>query len=212
MRQLSLRKKEIMGTRHLVAVVLNKEVKVAQYGQWDGYLDGQGRTVVDFISKKMDLRKFKKAVSECKFLTPKEIKDTWTECGANPNSDMVGFDIADKHSAKYPGLSRDTGAGVLALIQSGKVRGLDNAITFASDSLFCEYAYVLDLDNKVLEIYKGFNKGKAKGRFAKMAIHKNHDGSTSEYNPITLLKKIKFEDCGLKVLKALDKKEQEQDA
>lgn len=29
---------------------------------------------------------------------------------------------------------------------------------FADDSLFCEWAYVLDMDNDTLEIYKGFNK------------------------------------------------------
>jgi len=26
-----------MGTRHLTMVIQNKEPKVAQYGQWDGY-------------------------------------------------------------------------------------------------------------------------------------------------------------------------------
>ena len=29
---------------------------------------------------------------------------------------------------------------------------------FMGDSLFCEYAYILNLDNNYLEIYKGFNK------------------------------------------------------
>ena len=30
-----------MGTRHLTAVVLNGDFKVAQYGQWDGFTNGQ---------------------------------------------------------------------------------------------------------------------------------------------------------------------------
>lgn len=31
-----------MGTRNLTAVYLDGQYKVAQYGQWDGYPEGQG--------------------------------------------------------------------------------------------------------------------------------------------------------------------------
>jgi len=38
---------------------------------------------------------------------------------------------------------------------------------FVYDSLFCEWAYIINLDTKVLEIYKGFNKNpNEKGRYA----------------------------------------------
>jgi hypothetical protein len=70
----------VEGIRHLIVVILNEEIKVAQYGQWDGHLEGQGKIVMDFISKKMDFLKFKKTISECKFLTPDEVNKTWTEC------------------------------------------------------------------------------------------------------------------------------------
>jgi hypothetical protein len=192
-----------MGTRNLTVVILNKQVKVAQYGQWDGYLDGQGKTIFKFIEQ-MNTRKFKKALKECRFMTDKEVKQTWTNCGAEPNSDTVSFDIADKHTEKYPGLSRDTGAKVLQLIQNGTVKELKNEYEFAADSLFCEFAYVLDMDNKTLEIYKGFNKTKPKGRFAKMK------STDKDYNPVTLYKRLKFHECTDKMLKALIKKENEE--
>jgi hypothetical protein len=117
---------------------------------------------------------------------------------------MVGMDVSNRHSREYPGLSRDTGAEILNLIQKGTVRELYDDTSFAGDSLFCEYAYVLDLDNKVLEIYKGFNKTVPKGRFAKIL---NPDRSGG-YGPVTLLKKIKFADCGVKALKQLAKEQQ----
>jgi hypothetical protein len=44
-----------MGTRHLIEVKIDGELKVAQYGQWDGYLTGQGVNIADFIHNKMDV-------------------------------------------------------------------------------------------------------------------------------------------------------------
>ncbi len=197
-----------MGTRHLTAVILNKKVVVAQYGQWDGYPEGQGKVVMNFISKFLNkkltkgtgLDKFKRALKLCKFLTETEIRQTWTNCGADPASDLVGWDVATKHTEQYPGLSRDTGAKVLELIYKGDVFALHDSWSFGLDSVFCEYAYILDLDNKVLEVYKGFNKtGKVKGRFAKgKSTHK-------DYAPITLFKKINFKDCGMAAVKQLMK-------
>lgn len=40
-----------MGTRHLIAAVIDGEYKIAQYGQWDGDPEGQGLTVLDFLLK-----------------------------------------------------------------------------------------------------------------------------------------------------------------
>ncbi len=214
-----------MGTRGLTCVVLGGKMKVAQYGQWDHYLGGQGKTVFDFIANKMKLDKFKEAVAECRFLSKASIEKTWTEAGAEPDSFGVTFDVSHKHKLIYPGLNRDTGAQILTLIQDGThilsieengeykdktfdvkpVRGLQNSKSFASDSLFCEWAYVLDLDKKTLEIYKGFNKGKAKGRFARMKGHK-------EYHTINLWAKVAFADCTKETLDTLierDKKENE---
>ena len=39
-----------MGTRHLIAVQLDGEYKIAQYGQWDGYPDGKGIDVLHFLT------------------------------------------------------------------------------------------------------------------------------------------------------------------
>lgn len=193
-----------MGTRHLVAVVHKKKIKVAQYGQWDGYLSGQGNTIVKFIQSKLDLKKFRKAVEECRFMDETESKKKYVECGFSEEG-WGNMEAGDNLREKYPELSRDTGAEILFLIQNKNKRELQNAIDFAADSLFCEYAYVLDLDNKVLEIYKGFNKGKSKGRFSKMAKHKNQDGSESEYSPVNLVKKLTFRQATAAALKKLDK-------
>lgn len=182
-----------MGTRHLTAVVLDGKYRVAQYGQWDGYPSGQGETVCTFIQEKMDLEKFKAALRECEFVASDEIKALWVECGADPGSDFVNMEVSERFRTKYPQLSRDTGAGVLELIQDGGARKLQNSISFAGDSLFCEWAYVLDLDNNVLEVYKGFNKEPlAEGeRFCNPGGIELERGS-KEYYPIRLYRKFPF--------------------
>ena len=43
-----------MGTRNLTVVFMDGEYKVAQYGQWDGYPEGQGITCFNFLHDKMD--------------------------------------------------------------------------------------------------------------------------------------------------------------
>jgi len=181
-----------MGTRHLTMAVVDGEYKVAQYGQWDGYPSGQGENIVNFITQEMDKDRFVSALRECKFLTDEAISERWVECGAKPGNSMVSLDVADRFNAKYPQLSRDTGSNVLQLIQDG-ARELQDSRDFAADSLFCEYAYLLDMDNEILEVYRGFNtdgmppEGE---RFADMSKHDNT--STNEYYPIRLFKKIPF--------------------
>ncbi len=176
-----------MGTRHLTAVVLNGAFRVAQYGQWDGYLSGQGKTILDFISQ-MDVEKFKENVSKCRFISDEENTKLWEAAGAPKDSQYVTMEVSENMKKLYPALSRDTGADVLNLIYEGKADMLQDSISFAGESLFCEFAYVLDLDKGKLEIYLGFNKGKARGRFSKMKVDK-------EYNPVTLWKTLTFDKC-----------------
>lgn len=147
-----------MGTRHLISVVKDNNYKVAQYGQWDGYPEGQGLVVLNFL-RDCDIDKFKSQVDKCKFIEDENFfKNAYKELGINPRDGLITMEEADRFAAEYPQLSRDMGGKILNFIYNNDNVLLENSIDFANDSLFCEWVYVVDLDNKKLEVYEGFNQ------------------------------------------------------
>lgn len=180
-----------MGTRNLTAAVIDGEYKIAQYGQWDGYPSGQGATIINFLhdmKKEGFLNEFKDKLRQCRWITPEEIRSTWIEFGHDPDKGggFVSFEIANDRGNRYPHLDRDAGAGILSLVaQSESGLALNNSIEFAADSLFCEYAYVLDFDKDTLEVYRGFNQSPLdEGE----RFHGMKTGEDSKYCPVRLLK------------------------
>lgn len=150
-----------MGTRHLTCVVKGGDYKVAQYGQWDGYPSGQGIDILNFLRDELDREKFLANLAQTFTPTDEQIKAWWLEVGYDieKSDGFVDYAISKQYSAKHPSLSRDTGAGILALIQNASDPVPVNVYKeFAADSLFCEYAYVVDFDKGTFEVFKGFNR------------------------------------------------------
>ena len=139
-------------------VIVDQEVRVAQYGQWDHYPEGQGTTALDFL-RRTSIDTFRDAVRvKCRWVTPEQHKAFWAECGADPDSDFVSMEIASKFAQKHPQLDRDCGAEVLEYIMAANEETvlLADQRDFIDDSLFCEWAYLVDLDRGMFEVYKGF--------------------------------------------------------
>ena len=68
-----------------------------------------------------------------------------------------------------------------------KIIFMTDCISFIKDSLFCEYAYIINLDDEVLEFYEGFQKEAQKG---------NRYGETEEdgYYPCKLVFTISLDE------------------
>lgn len=175
-----------MGTRNLTIVHVNGKYPIAQYCQWDGYPGGQGMTALRFARDKMDRGLFLHKVSKVSEISPAKLRKLWKDAGGD-DSGWATMDVAEKFKGKTPQLDRDMGADVLQYIQE-QPDGLlvKTQIEFAADSLFCEWAYVLDFDANTFEAYKGFNTLPLPSteRFAHMAPA---DHSGSEYHPIKLM-------------------------
>ena len=177
-----------MGTRNLTMVIHEGQTKVAQYGQWDGYPSGQGTTALEFLSNPSNINKLILRLKDVRFATTDEIEANYKSIG------VTGGWLSQDQSAQFnklmPFLSRDHGADILnRIVESQGEVLLNDSSSFAADSLMCEWAYVIDLDGRCLEVYSGFNTNPlTEGeRFASL----EKDG---KYYPIKMIKKYQFDD------------------
>lgn len=147
-----------MGTRNLTAVFIDGKYRVAQYGQWDGYPEGQGMIALHFIRDKMEEEKFKSAVRNSSFIGQKDLLSIYDKYGVDEDG-FIKLDDAARMYDEYPELSRDIGAKILEIIQNNPDGlKLKNNIEFAADSLYCKWAWVIDFDRRTFEAYEGFNQ------------------------------------------------------
>jgi len=61
-----------MGTLNLTAVMMDGEYKIAQYGQWDGYPEGQGKTILEFLNGNGNIERLKTALAKVRFLDDRD--------------------------------------------------------------------------------------------------------------------------------------------
>lgn len=174
-----------MGTRNLTAVIHEGKHVIAQYGQWDGYPEGQGETARAFLAETFNRDRFLQALKRVRWITKEETDAAYKEAGSD-GSGWVTMDVVARFDKIMPFISRDHGAEILELVQesTGDVL-LGDSYDFAADGLMCEWAYVIDLDKNTFEVYKGFtHEPLAAGeRFAEMPARKPcSDGS--QYYPV----------------------------
>jgi hypothetical protein len=197
-----------MGTRNLTMVISKGETKVAQYGQWDGYPSVQGYNILQFLRtlgtdktakeellkehkesgwardnakqflklKNLSIKNFKESLDSISFFTEKEV-------------DVI-YEDSENSFKQRPYLSRDFASEILWEISKGNVDKLISKEEFAGESLFCEWAYVVDLDKNTFEVYKGFNTKPINETERFFYLQKEDE----EYKPVTLLKSYDLND------------------
>ena len=165
-----------MGTRNLTAVIVNGEHKIAQYGQWDGYPEGAGKEIFYFLKKiikgnKIDV--FKEKISECRFITQKELDAKYESLGIDISTGFIKIEDSRKFAEHYPQLDRNMGCSVLEYVFENGGCELMDSYKFIEDTLFCEWSYIIDFDKECLEVYGGFGpKYIASERFIDMCCYK----------------------------------------
>ncbi|KAL2131325.1 hypothetical protein VTI74DRAFT_5264 [Chaetomium olivicolor] len=168
-----------MGTRHLICVFYNGKFCLAQYGNCDGYPGGQGVTIVKFLRRPENIQRLKDGLKHT-YEVPDE-----TALAAKRKIDMLrGLErvawlaylqsddpLITSQITEFlqPSLHGDTGAGILEVIaqaqdEEDKVP-IQLNLPFANNWLMCKWAYVVDLDEGVLEVFRGAEQKASGHRF-----------------------------------------------
>lgn len=117
-----------MGTRHYQKVINQKgEVKIAQYGQWDGYPSGQGVKILDFL-RVANLNEYQKNLDKIPQITDKQRKE-------------VAID--ENWVEKYPYLLRHCGSDIHKMIEKGDVKFVAHYPEEEAE-IWCEGFYTID--------------------------------------------------------------------
>ena len=156
-----------MGTRHLTVVIKDNEIKLSQYGQWDGYFTCTGVKFLGFVKENLQSKSKKKQQYRIKTFgekidtLQKVDEKTWQEFIAI--KDKYGFDntlnksqFAIPFNVMFPQFSRDTGVEILDIINRIQPYMFNPSYKFPVvldfDRVGCtEFVNVINLDTE--EIY-----------------------------------------------------------
>lgn len=148
-----------MGTRNLTKVIdADGIIRVAQYGQWDGYPEYTGTRILEFIKEHNMLEKIEKSLVKARLITEEEhdeiLKPYTKEDG------WMTFEQGADFSTMFPSLTRDTGCDILKVLvySNGPIPIVDNS-DFESDDLFCEGVYTVNFQDRTYTTkYGGFEE------------------------------------------------------
>ncbi len=178
-----------MSTRGLVCVYSGGQYKAATYNHSDSYPSSLGVETLTFLNS-IEPAELQKGLNHITSLSSPEIKNRWKALGV-PDGAHIGYEEEEKFKNAHPLLTQVPGDELLKFIANcSSPTELASSLTFASDSLFCEWCYVVDLDKNTFEVFKGFNESPLESdeRFFFLNKESYKDHRTNQYRPVKLVK------------------------
>ena len=160
-----------MGTRGILGVRINGEDKLT-YNHSDSYPSELGARLVDFCKIITSRRMWDDVKSQAVMLesapsedaTPKQVKKY---------AKYADTTVSTKNPSEWYVLLRRTQGNIARILDAGI---FINSNDFILDSLFCEYGYILNLDDMTLELYQGFQRIKHNaGRYSTTELPESFD-------------------------------------
>lgn len=178
-----------MGTRGLMAFAHNGEVK-AMYNHWDSYPSGLGEVMQKWmLAQDGD---FSVAIERFERLQAVQEDSEPTEDQKLALLRYLNLEVGNRTDGDWYNLLRDTQGNPTEALEAGF---FVDYFKFGEDSLFCEFAYVVDLDREVLEVYKGWQTtAHDAGRWAQGPSRTLDYGSRNTYYPIKLIETYSLAD------------------
>lgn len=146
-----------MGTRGVWGLRKNGHT-IAVYHHFDSYPEGLGYGFTEFLKKNTN-EKLSKMFDNIVEIDPDSVP---TEEQKQYCAQMLwcNLDVSTRSTADWYCLLRETQKpeNWQFAVDHGKMVYVDNYIDFIKDSLYCEYAYIYDVNSRALEFYDGFQK------------------------------------------------------
>lgn len=151
-----------MGTRGAFGVIIGEREKIG-YNQFDSYPDGHGVENLRWIRDQIEdgnLAKLRAMAERLRVVAdekpaPEDIERLapWTNLG-----------VSEQSTDDWYCLTHGSHGSLAETLKCGYV---EDSSTFPLDSLFCEWAYVIDFDAGVFEVYEGHQEAlPTRGRWA----------------------------------------------
>ena len=187
-----------MGTRGCWGFRQDGQDKLT-YNHFDSYPTGLGQELVDALKEVTDMTFFKTCVRDLELVktdVPPTKKQIEKLC------QFTDLTVSERSTADWYCLLHDC-QGDLHKTLEASVMSDDHH--FMNDSLFCEWAYVINLDDDTFEIYEGFQKKcHALGRYAS-------GPSDGGYFPVALVSVFPLNRIPKDFAKVLEKSENDDD-
>jgi len=160
-----------MGTRGAVGFLSNGIEKIT-YNHFDSYPEGLGNGVLNFLHTIINFEELKIKVNNI-ILIDEKVEPTIKQIKQCIAAKTVDMEASEQSYKDWYCLLRHAQGNLEKYIE---VRLMPDSKDFLLDSLFCEWAYIINLDTNKLEIYEGFNEDQnGKGRYASQ--HRELDGN-----------------------------------
>ena len=163
-----------MGTRGAYGFIVDGVEKIT-YNHCDSYPEYLGQNFKEWLSSKTieelkDIARALELVEEGKDAT-EEMIDYVNDFENSHNIKILDLEVSDKDLKDVYCLFRNA-QGDFDLLDEGFKYMINNK-NFLLDSLFCEHAYIANLDTGMFEYYEGFSKESGKGRYNTLESFKN---------------------------------------
>jgi hypothetical protein len=171
-----------MGTRGALGFVVDETAKIT-YNHFDSYPDGLGDDTLAWLRTTLDEGREQEVRDQARALVAVDedsepTAEEWERFGH----------LADRNVSTgqdWYALLRDTQGDAGKILEAGAYA---DASTFPLDSLFCEWAYLVDFDTRTFEVYEGFRRTPAtEGRWAEQS-------GRGDYYPIQRIAAYSFDE------------------
>ena len=141
-----------MGTRGLYGFRKNEQDKTT-YNHFDSYPEYLGANILEFIKKHSiaEMNTF----YDCIVMVNQNNIPTDEQKKNCKENNFIDLSVGSQSENDWYCLLRNVQGDLETLYKCKYPYMIDNR-DFIKDSLFCEYAYIINLDTNVLEFYKGF--------------------------------------------------------